>query len=42
MSPLLALHERLRFDPLGLNAADRAALRDGARTLAGRIEGASP
>ena len=26
---LLALHYRLRFDPLGLNAPERVALRDG-------------
>jgi hypothetical protein len=30
-APLLDLHYRHRFDPVGLNSADRAKLRDGVR-----------
>ena len=36
LTELLTLHYRLRFDPAGLNAAERAALRNEAMTWVGR------
>jgi len=36
----LALHQRYRFDPAGLSPAERRALREGSRALAGALDAA--
>lgn len=40
--PLLTLHYRLRFDPVGLDSGERELLRNGSASWLGQVEGKSP